>query len=141
MAYELSTENVLSIHDACISEYGGIYGVRDQGTFEALCAVPYLTMFGMDLCPSIFDKAAKFLEGFARHQVFLDGNKRTALATANVLLELNDISLDLSNEEAYNFTMKIANDTSISIEDISKHLEKHATLLSKERKDEIEYEN
>lgn len=119
MEYILTPEYIMMIHDDNIKMYGGEYGVREQGTFEMLCEAPYQTMFGTDLYPTIFDKAAKLVEGFATHQVFYDGNKRTGLGAMNHLLNANGYELTFVNMEAYQFVLDIANHKYQSVEEIA----------------------
>ena len=52
-------------------------GVRDQGGVFAVLARPQSDYFGVELFPSVFDKAAALLHGFVTTQYFFDGNKRT----------------------------------------------------------------
>jgi death-on-curing protein len=121
----LSAENVLCIHDHMIAQYGGLYGVRDEDLFLFLCDAPYQQFGGQDLYESVFDKAAKYLEGFARHQVFFDGNKRTAAAVALVFLHIHGITLNYPEEVFANFVLEIANTQNISVAQISAVLKNH----------------
>jgi len=120
---ELTKEQILKIHDSQIAKHGGEYGVREEGTFDMLVNAPYQSVFGVDCYPSVFDKAAKLLEGFARHQVFYDGNKRTALVSCGTFLAVNSYHLQMGPMEFYNLTLQIANNKDVSIEEISKILE------------------
>ena len=119
MEYELTPEYIMMIHEDNIKTYGGEYGIREQGTFEMLCEAPYQSIFGTDLYPTLFDKAAKFVEGFATHQVFYDGNKRTGLGAMNHLLNANGYELTMINTEVYQFVLDIANHKYSSIEKIA----------------------
>ena len=68
---KISREQILKLHDKGIERYGGIKGIRDENLFESCCVAPYQTMFGQDLYPDIYDKAIRYLVGFATNQVFL----------------------------------------------------------------------
>lgn len=129
---KLTAEQIIKIHDNEIKRFGGEYGLREEGTFDMLVNAPYQTIFGTDCYPSVFDKAAKYLEGFARHQVFYDGNKRTALVTCGTFLAINNYHLILEPMEFYNLTLKIANDKNIDTGHISKFLEEHCLHIEKE---------
>lgn len=113
----LTSKQILKIHDNEIKKYGGEYGIREEGTFDMLVNAPYQSIFGMDCYPSIFDKAAKYLEGFARHQVFYDGNKRTALVVCGTFLAINNYHLQLEPLQFYKLTLNIANNKSIETEE------------------------
>lgn len=128
----LTTQQILKIHDRQIEKFGGEYGLREEGTFDMLVNAPYQSIFGMDCYPSIFDKAAKYLEGFSRHQVFYDGNKRTALDACLTYLWINDYKLIMDPYELYEYTMTIANNKEITTGEISKFLEEHCKSLIKD---------
>ena len=106
----LNTEIIIALHDMQIERFGGEYGVRDVGLLESLTVSPYQTFDGKDLYPDVYDKALKYLYGFAQSQAFADGNKRTAAIVMLVFLEYNGISVRFSNDELYDLTMDVAND-------------------------------
>lgn len=126
---ELTKDQIIFIHDDGIKNYGGIYGIRDEGLLDSICSSPYQSIFGTDLYPTIFDKAAKYLFDFAHYQVFLDGNKRTGLTTAIAFLNINGFNLELTPTETYNLTMHIANNILTEIKDISKILEDNSIIM------------
>jgi len=105
----LDADSIMLIHDTMVKTHGGEYGVRDNGLLESIGIAPYTEYFGTKLYPTVYDQAAKTLFDFANYQVFVDGNKRTGLASALVLLRLNGINLDITNEQAYTLVLDIAN--------------------------------
>lgn len=127
--FKITYEDIITMHNSMINRYGGIAGIRDEGTLKLLCEEPYQECFGQELFPTIYDKATKYLEGFARHQVFYDGNKRTAFISMATLLACNDIELTLSQNDAYNYVMEIANKNFISIEHISTFLKNNSKIV------------
>jgi prophage maintenance system killer protein len=68
-------------------------GVRDSGALRGAVANVEATYLGVDLYPSIWDKAAVLLKGLAAAQNFHDGNKRTAYIAAESFLELNGVRI------------------------------------------------
>lgn len=106
---KLSEDLILQIHNDQINTWGGILGIRDEVLFKSQCQMPYQTFFGEDLFPDIYDKAVRYLFGFATNQVFLDGNKRTAAMVTLVFLALNEIELDIESQDLYMLTMSVAN--------------------------------
>lgn len=68
--------------------------IGDYGLLDAAIARPQATVFGVDAYPTLFEKAAALLQSIARNHALLDGNKRTAWASAWVFLELNGTILD-----------------------------------------------
>jgi len=58
--------------------------------------------------PSAADLSAFYLHGLACNHPFVDGNKRTALVAAELFLELNEFSLNASDEECVLLTLSVA---------------------------------
>lgn len=89
---------VLALHQQLITEFGGATGVRDEGLLESALARPRnAAAYG---APTIFELAASYAFGIARNHPFVDGNKRTALAAADVFLQLNGHDLTAPEVEA-----------------------------------------
>ena len=123
---EISRDFILQLHDNNLRIYGGDYGFVDEGIFEMLCVQPFQYVFGQELYPSLYNKAAKFVEGFATHQAFCDGNKRTGFAAMNMFLSFNGIELTLSEEQAKDFVLDIAEKRIVGIEVISRFIEENS---------------
>lgn len=121
-------EQIINLHDKMIDKFGGDYGIRDERLLESSCVSPFQSFGGMELFPSIFDKAAKYLENFAGYQIFYDGNKRTGIEVTKAFLNINGYELDLDFSELYNLTMKVAN-YEIEAKDVSSILEEHSRKL------------
>ncbi len=87
---------------------GPDYAVRDYGLLEAALARPQATAFGKDAYPDLDLKAAALLHSIARNHALVDGNKRLSLAAAIAFNGLNGRRLTLTNDEAYDLVMSIA---------------------------------
>jgi death-on-curing protein len=86
---------------------------------------PSAEMFGQELYPGLFLKAAVYMEGFATRQFFVDGNKRTAFLCAYDFLLLNGFALDVSQDEAYEFTLAVA-EKRVGLDEIARWLQEHS---------------
>ena len=104
----LSVEQVLFIHARLISETGGMHGVLDLGLLLSAVARPQATFDGQDLYPDIFSKAAALLESLVGNHAFVDGNKRTAIASAGLFLGINGYRLTANNQQLEDFTLQCA---------------------------------
>jgi death-on-curing protein len=104
----LSAEQVLFIHSRLIDRTGGRHGIRDLGLLQSAVARPAASFGGEDLYPDIFHKAASFLESLIRNHPFVDGNKRTAITAAALMLEQNGCRFRASPEELERFTIRMA---------------------------------
>ena len=99
---------VLIILQDQIRGYGGAYGVRDPALLSSALAMPSSSFKGKYLHSDLFEQAAAYAFHICQNHPFIDGNKRTALATALVFLSLNGIELDDPKEDLYELMMKVA---------------------------------
>jgi death-on-curing protein len=83
----LTREEVDELHAESLREFGGIAGVRDDSLVEsALGAAMNEHFYGRG---DVFTVAAAYAYHLAQNQAFLDGNKRTATASALIFLAMN----------------------------------------------------
>ena len=94
----LDIDIVLDFHAEQLALFGGADGMRDRGLLESALARS-LNKFGYGET-SIAALAAAYGFGIARNHAFIDGNKRTALASMIVFLGLNGFDLDALQEAA-----------------------------------------
>jgi death on curing protein len=87
---------VKAIHAEVLAAHGGSEGLRDEALLESAVAAPQATMMGEPLISDPIEVAAAYLFYLCRNHAFVDGNKRTALATCLVFLSENDL---LPNEK------------------------------------------
>jgi death-on-curing protein len=85
-------EVVLALHDEQLAAHGGLSGIRDRGAVESALARPR-NPAAYEACDDIARLAAAYAYGIAKNHGFADGNKRTALVTADVFLMLNGYEL------------------------------------------------
>ena len=88
----LLDEVVLAIHDEQLAEHGGLSGIRDRGAVKSALARPR-NLVAYEACGDVARLAAAYAYGIARNHGFADGNKRTALVTADLFLMLNGYEL------------------------------------------------
>jgi death-on-curing protein len=82
---------VLDFHSEQLALFGGPEGVRDLGLLESALARP-INKFAYGET-DLAALAAAYGFGIAKNHPFVDGNKRTALASMIVFLGLNRIDL------------------------------------------------
>jgi death-on-curing protein len=93
--------------------------VRDYGLLGSALARPQATAFGSDAYPGRDAKAAALLHSLARNHALIDGNKRLALAATIAFYGVNGRRLTLTNDEAYELIMNIAEGKLDSVDDIA----------------------
>ena len=95
---------VKAIHLEVLAAHGGADGLRDEALLESAVAAPQATMTGTPLFSDPVEVAAAYLFYLCNNHPFVDGNKRTALATCLVFLSENgllpDEKLDVDSWEA-----------------------------------------
>lgn len=103
----LDGEEVLRLHKVVIDFAGGSHGVRDAELLLSILISPKQSFGGKSVYPDVWHKAAAYLEKFAKFHVFVDGNKRTALAAAARFLDLNGFRLTATNTATEKFVVDI----------------------------------
>jgi len=86
-----SVEAVQAVHAEVLAAHGGAAGLRDLALLESAVAAPQATMTGEALFTDPVEIAAAYLFYLCRNHPFVDGNKRTALATCLVFCGENDL--------------------------------------------------
>jgi death on curing protein len=90
----LTLEAVKAIHAEVLAAHGGAVGVRDHTLLESAAAAPQATAMGEPLFTDPLEIAGAYIFYLCRNHPFVDGNKRTALATCLVFLSENGLLRD-----------------------------------------------
>ena len=104
----LTLAEVIEIHSDQMERYGGINGIRDISLLSSAVAMPYATFSGDFLHRGIFVMAAGYAFHISQNHPFVDGNKRTAIASALVFLALNGVDVADPDEKLYGSMMQTA---------------------------------
>lgn len=104
----LTLAEVLSILQDQTARYGGEFGVRDLGLVSSAIAVPRASFGGQRLHGDLFGMAAAYAFHLCQNHPFVDGNKRVALASALVFLDLNGIRISDPDGTLYPLMMAVA---------------------------------
>ncbi len=104
----LTLEDVLELHDMQLESYGGATGIRAPDLLESAIMTPQASFGGQYVHNGIFEMAAAYAFHIAENQPFIDGNKRTALASALVFLDWHQIEIYDSGDELYNAMIGLA---------------------------------
>ena len=108
MIFKLTYEQIVSLHDLALEQYGGLPGVKDEGYIHFIVDKPYTEFFGEEQYPGIYLKAAVYWHGLATAHCFNDGNKRSSLLTALTFLEINGLELDVDPDILFDICIKVA---------------------------------
>ena len=121
----LTPQDVLVLHAYIIEETGGSHGVRDFGLLLSVMARPKSAFGGKHMYINMFEKAGAYLEAFVRYHVFIDGNKRIAIASAVRFLHINKFEFIASNKEVEKFILKVVVGR-LSVSEIARWLKKYS---------------
>lgn len=105
----LTLAEVVEIHADQIARYGGDPHIRDINALESAVAQAESAFGGEFLHKDLFEMAAAYAFHICQNHPCVDGNKRTALATALVFLEINEISLHDPKQMLLSATLSMAN--------------------------------
>lgn len=81
--------------------------MRDEESLRAAIERPWQASFGHEHSPSPFEKAAALMESIIRRPPFVDGNKRTAIASASYLLSTFDYEVEADQQELEDFAVNV----------------------------------
>jgi death-on-curing protein len=104
----LTLGEVVALHRAVLAATGGADGIRDLGALESALAQPRATCDGVDLHPSLVEKASAIAFGLAMNHPFIDGNKRIAHAAMTVFLDLNGVGIEATIDEQEQLMLNLA---------------------------------
>ena len=95
----LRKQNILNLHTDLIEAFGGSHGVRDEGLLDSAVNAPFQSFDGIELYPTILEKAARLGFGLIKNHPFLDGNKRIGVHAMLVFLDINHVSFTYEDAE------------------------------------------
>ena len=126
----LIAEQVELIHAGVLAKSGGLFGTRDTRILEKLESSPRQAVFGKELYPTLFHKAAVYAHTIIAEHPFLDGNKRTGMIAAFTFLDVNEYKSTATDNEVFEYAITIATEK-IEIEAIAHWLKSHSRKVIK----------
>lgn len=104
----LTKQQVILFHRDVIAQSGGSPEIRDEGLLDSALNAPFQTFAGMELYPTIIDKAAHLGYSLIKNHAFVDGNKRIGTHAMLVFLLLNGIDVAYKDEELTQLILGVA---------------------------------
>lgn len=99
----LSTEDLVMVADVL-----GIRDMRDFGLLHSAASRPAGVAFGVELYPTLAEKAAALTESIVRNHPLIDGNKRLGWSALFLFLRMNKARLTINHDDGYDFIVSIA---------------------------------
>ena len=103
----LTVRDIVKINAKLITSKGEMIGVRDVVALERTVEQPKQIVFGEELYPSIYDKAAILSINLAKRHPFQNANKRTALVVMMTFFMMNGYKTTFSREETVSLLLTI----------------------------------
>lgn len=105
-------------------------GIQYPEGLDIVAQQPKQVLFGRQLYPTIWLKAAFILQKIAKKHIFEDGNKRTAIVATAFFLQKNGYCLNFSTDEGLKFILYVttSDDTEKVMQFAADWLKTHSTL-------------
>ena len=104
----LTEQKVLSLHKLIAEKTGGDPGIRDMGLLSSALESPYATFGGVELYPTVEEKAARLGHSLIANHAFVDGNKRIGMLVMLVFLDVNNYPIRPTNDEVARVGIAVA---------------------------------
>lgn len=107
-----------------IEATGGSDGIRDENLLTSAIEAPFQTFDGIDLYPTLLQKAARLGYSIISNHPFIDGNKRIGIHVMLVFLAVNGIEIICTQKELIELGLALASGK-IDTEKLLKWLTEH----------------
>ena len=105
----LNKEQIIRLHKMLLESTGGLDGIRDESFLDSVLVAPFQTFNGVELYPSTTAKIAQMTYSLVCNHPFIDGNKRIGTYVMLILLELNCIETNFTDEDIIHIGLELAN--------------------------------
>lgn len=108
--YYLNKLTLIAINQKVIKLAGkGSIGVQYPEGLDIITQQPKQILFGHELYPTLWLKAAFILQKITKKHIFADGNKRTAIVATTFFLLKNGYQVTFTEDEGLKFILYITN--------------------------------
>ena len=104
----LTLGEVIELHGRVLQVGGGAPGIRDLGGLDSALAQPMATFGGVDLYPTLVEKAAALCFALVQNHPFVDANKRVGHAAMETFLILNGAEIDAFVDDQEHLILDLA---------------------------------
>ena len=104
----LDKKQVMRLHKKMLDATGGSDGIRDESLLDSALSAPLQTFATSELYPSAVAKITRIAYNLICNHPFVDGNKRTGTYVMLVLLELNRIKADFTDDDIVRIGLELA---------------------------------
>lgn len=106
----LTEQQIVAINTMLIRRYSPKEPIElfNQNSLKMAVEQPKQAVFGKEIYPTIYDKAAILLINIVKKHPFANANKRTGFMSAHVFLKVNGYELNADQESSEQLTVKVA---------------------------------
>jgi death-on-curing family protein len=110
----LTEDEVLAIHGALVDDFARAQdpiwppGLREPNLLSSAVTRPGTSLGDTRKYPTVEMAAAALMHSLIHNHPFHNGNKRTGLVALLVFLDENGVTLDVSQQELFRFTLRVA---------------------------------
>ncbi len=104
----LTLGEVVELHGRVLHVGGGAPGIRDLGALDSALAQPKATFGGVDLYPTLVEKAAALCFSLVQNHPFVDANKRVSHAAMETFLVLNGAEIAAAVDDQERLMLDLA---------------------------------
>src|SRR5688572_20196039 len=105
---DLTLDDILKIRDRVSAAANDRFEVMSPNGLMSALAAPRRSAFGVEVFPTLAEKAGALLYALIQNRPFWDGNKRIATAALQLFLERNDARCTADQHKLKAFTTTIA---------------------------------
>lgn len=116
---DLTKEEIVNLNRRLVQEFGGSFGIQNESNLDFVLAK-------VKNARDIFKKTAELMYGINKGHPFLDGNKRTALESAKIMLMANGIKLKFDQKEVEEFMVKMAQPQYLTLKEVELWIKEHS---------------
>lgn len=95
----LTKEQIISIYEMLIGKTGGSSGVMNEPLLDSAINNIWQTFDGVELYPTLEEKAARLAYSLVGNHSFRDGNKRIGILAMLTFLSVNGIEVSCTDRE------------------------------------------
>jgi death-on-curing protein len=107
----LTRNQIVGLQEQLIEASGGLSGIHSEALLDAALQAPFASYAGVDLFPTVTAKAARLAFGLTSNHPFRDGNKRIGVLAMLVFCDLNDVTIEATDDELVHLGLGLADGT------------------------------
>lgn len=106
--YKFTTDYIIELHADIIEESGGVLGILNPEALDGAVNSIYASYDGIELYPTLEEKAAALCYNLINDHCFRDGNKRVGVIAMSQFLQVYNKHIEHSNQDLIKLGFNVA---------------------------------